>query len=182
MNAATPLVLVLGGFAGAFTLIGIYGHVWVSGGELPLKLDIGSLPETKRKLRPPALGLSEELHLTVKIIEAFVVPEIGTAKCFLQLSIHNDSGVECSNPLRFALSLRIDGKDYSFTSRLNLHDYQLTQYKIVENYGEDGAPYESERVLAQESLRPNVLGEKNYLLKGKPLVGWLGVEVHHLPA
>lgn len=121
------------------------------------------------------------LRLTVKIIEAFIIPNKGrTADCFLRVIIHNNTKVECSNPLRYVASLRINNKEYSYTSPLDLHAHQLAQYKLVEEYYE-GQSYEAEQNLAKEGLRPNLLGEKDFLVKGKPLVGWLGMQFHYLP-
>ena len=137
---------------------------------------------TRSLLAPESHADVKELELTVKIVEAFVIPNMDrTADCFLRVSIHNHTKVECANPLQYALSLIIDDREYSHTSRLDLHAHQLVQYKTVVSYGEDGEEFEEEKELYKEGLRPNVETTKDFLVKGKPLIGWLGLQVHYLP-
>ena len=185
--SGTPL-WVVGSVGFTLFVVGIVGHV--SANAESSYLTLGDLrgdlvsPHKEFSRSPAKIREPPEqppLRLTVRIIETFVLPhKDGTAECFLQLSVHNETEVKCSNPLKYGVSLTINKKSYAFTSPLNLHDFKIVQYKIVEKW-HDGEPYEAEQELAKTSLRLNVLGEKDYLLKGKPLLGWLGVQVHYLP-
>ena len=137
---------------------------------------------TQSQTQSQHLADDQPLQLTVKIVEAFVIPNRDrTADCFLKVSVHNNTKVDCSNPLQYALSLKINEQEYSDTSRLDLHAHQFVQYKTVPNYGEDGERFEEEKELHKEGLRPNVETAKDFLVKGKPLIGWLGLQVHYLP-
>jgi hypothetical protein len=52
------------------------------------------------------------LQLTVSIVEAFVIPNKDrTADCFLRVSVHNHTKVECANPLQYTLSLKINDQE-----------------------------------------------------------------------
>jgi hypothetical protein len=85
------------------------------------------------------------------------------------------------HPFNFQLFLGQRHQEYSHTSRLDLHTHQLVQYKTVPNYSEDGEQFGEEKELHKEGLRPNVETAKDFLVKGKPLIGWLGLQVHYLP-
>jgi len=121
-------------------------------------------------------------EITVKIVEAFILPSFGKAICFVHFSLHNASALTVEIPYtdNYCLVLTLKTEERVSADLINdWFDYRLHSFNWVEEYDDDGERHDVKRDRGLPDLltRPGVT-----LNRGRQVTGWLGFEFRGMPA